>query len=193
MRNENGFTLIEVLVASVISAIIASALAGAFIVFLKNADSATSRLSESHDEQITAAYFTTDVQSAETVTVSTGVVNGPTAPICSAANPAPTFLTFSSPASGNPDVTYFTRILNGERQLVRSTASDTSVLVHNLKTCTVGQPDAAFASPTKITNCFAWVSGAGCTGQYVLMSVTVLTTKDPTGLTFTVRGNRRIS
>lgn len=61
--DERGFTLIELLVAIVIIGIIAVPLANVVIGYLHNADATTARLSESHDAQISAAYFSADVAS----------------------------------------------------------------------------------------------------------------------------------
>lgn len=62
-RDERGFTLIELLVAVVIIGIITVPLANVVIGYLRNADATTGRLSESHNAQISAAYFAADVAS----------------------------------------------------------------------------------------------------------------------------------
>lgn len=62
-REERGFTLVEMLVAIVIIGIIAVPLGNVVIGYLHNADATTGRLSESHDAQISAAYFAADVAS----------------------------------------------------------------------------------------------------------------------------------
>ncbi|MDT5023867.1 MAG: hypothetical protein QOE61_293 [Micromonosporaceae bacterium] len=62
-RDDRGVTLIELLVAIVILGIIIVPLGNALIGFSRNTDDTTRRLSESHDEQIMAAYFAQDVQS----------------------------------------------------------------------------------------------------------------------------------
>ncbi len=61
-RDDRGVTLIEVLVSVVILGIIIAPLSAALIAFLRNTDDTTRRMDESHDVQITAAYFTQDVQ-----------------------------------------------------------------------------------------------------------------------------------
>jgi prepilin-type N-terminal cleavage/methylation domain-containing protein len=65
-RDENGFTLIELLLAIVIVGIITVPLANLFFAYLRGADSTTARLSESHDVQIVAAYWSGDVASIGT-------------------------------------------------------------------------------------------------------------------------------
>jgi|GEM_PF-1862395 len=62
-RDDRGFTLIELLVAIVILGIIAVPMGNVVIGYLHNADATTGRLSESHDAQISAAYFSADVAS----------------------------------------------------------------------------------------------------------------------------------
>ena len=69
-RSEAGVTLIELLVAVVISGIIVSAIAGSIIVGFKTTDKTTTRLAESHDTQLVANYFPSDVSSARFADIS---------------------------------------------------------------------------------------------------------------------------
>jgi prepilin-type N-terminal cleavage/methylation domain-containing protein len=62
-RGEDGFTLVELLVAVVILGIIMVPLATVMIGFLRNTDAVTARLGESHDQQTAAAYWQQDVSS----------------------------------------------------------------------------------------------------------------------------------
>lgn len=67
-RDEVGFTLVELLIAVSILGVVISAVAAAMVVGLKTTDDTTTRLSESHDTQISTAYFGGDAQSADNVT-----------------------------------------------------------------------------------------------------------------------------
>jgi prepilin-type N-terminal cleavage/methylation domain-containing protein len=62
-RDDRGFTLVELLIAIVILGIIAVPLGNVIISYLRNTDATTARLSESHDAQVSAAYFAADVAS----------------------------------------------------------------------------------------------------------------------------------
>ncbi|HWH29175.1 MAG TPA: prepilin-type N-terminal cleavage/methylation domain-containing protein [Mycobacteriales bacterium] len=73
---EEGFTLIELMVASAILAVISAVLAAAFVVTLRTTDEANDRLGRAHDVHITTASFTPYVQSAQYV------VRGDATPAC---------------------------------------------------------------------------------------------------------------
>ena len=68
---DGGFTMVELLVVIVLTSIIMSVLASAFIVGADTISSANTRLQESHDAQLATAYFTTDVDSATYFSTST--------------------------------------------------------------------------------------------------------------------------
>jgi prepilin-type N-terminal cleavage/methylation domain-containing protein len=61
--NQRGFTLIELLLAVVIVGLIMVPLANTLIIYLKTSDATMTRLTQSHDQQIPAAYLAQDVQS----------------------------------------------------------------------------------------------------------------------------------
>lgn len=71
-QSDNGFTLIELLVAIVILAIIAVPLSMALFSYFRNSGSTQARLNESHDAQISAAYFAQDVSSLGLRTTASG-------------------------------------------------------------------------------------------------------------------------
>jgi prepilin-type N-terminal cleavage/methylation domain-containing protein len=62
-RDDRGVTLLEVLIAVVLLAIIMVPLTNALIAFMRNTDATNDRLAASHDAQIAAAYFAQDAQS----------------------------------------------------------------------------------------------------------------------------------
>lgn len=72
-RRERGLTLVEVLVAVVISGIIFGALVQASLIGLRTIDNTNDRLAGSNDTQLVASYFTGDVDSADTIS-TTGAV-----------------------------------------------------------------------------------------------------------------------
>lgn len=64
-EDEGGFTLIELLVTIVIVGVVMTALGGAVISIIHNSNVTTQTLTQSHDAQITAAYFANDIQSSD--------------------------------------------------------------------------------------------------------------------------------
>lgn len=63
-RSEDGFTLIELILTLSIISIIAVALVGVLIGYLRNANQTNTRLNESSDQQFISAYWQQDVSSA---------------------------------------------------------------------------------------------------------------------------------
>lgn len=62
-QDERGFTLVELVLAVVILAIITVPLGNVIISYIRHTDAVTARLNESHDAQVSAAYFSADVAS----------------------------------------------------------------------------------------------------------------------------------
>jgi prepilin-type N-terminal cleavage/methylation domain-containing protein len=62
-RRDDGFTLVELMVAIAIISLIMVPLAGVVFGYLRNTDATSARLAESHDQQIIAAYWQQDVSS----------------------------------------------------------------------------------------------------------------------------------
>ena len=65
MQNDQGFTLIELLMAITVTGIIFAALTTGYVSALKGTKGAHERLTESHDAQLLAIHFPSDVQSAD--------------------------------------------------------------------------------------------------------------------------------
>jgi prepilin-type N-terminal cleavage/methylation domain-containing protein len=61
-RDDSGFTLIELLVTLVVLGVIMAPLSGVVLAYLKNTDTTSARMSESHDAQIVSSYFGQDVR-----------------------------------------------------------------------------------------------------------------------------------
>lgn len=76
---EDGFTLIELLIVVVILPLVIGAVAIAMITALEATDagpeSTAQRLAETHDAQITSAYFVRDVQGAQLLTTASAVAS----------------------------------------------------------------------------------------------------------------------
>jgi prepilin-type N-terminal cleavage/methylation domain-containing protein len=65
-EGDDGFTLVELVIAVVIVGLITVPLGNVLLGFLNNTDATTARLLESHDVQITSAYWAQDVASIGT-------------------------------------------------------------------------------------------------------------------------------
>jgi prepilin-type N-terminal cleavage/methylation domain-containing protein len=147
-RDDDGFTLIELLVTIVIMGVIIVPLGNAFNTFLQNTDTTIRRVGESHDAQVSAAYFAQDassigerdssgalIQSVETASTSQFTACGSATPVIGFAWDDYT----STTASGQVRVVYVIRVVGTERQLHRLVCLDAStapsvdlVVIHNL-------------------------------------------------------------
>jgi Tfp pilus assembly protein PilW len=67
LRGEAGLTLVELLTAAAITALIVPALAGAFVVGWRTTGQTVGSLSDTRNRQLVASLFTRDVQGAATV------------------------------------------------------------------------------------------------------------------------------
>jgi prepilin-type N-terminal cleavage/methylation domain-containing protein len=175
-RDDRGLTLIELLLAVVLLAIIMVPLAGALISFFRNTNATTNRLTESHDEQIAAAYFAQDVQSigvhdwtAAPFTMKTSVEQnvGPTAGLypCGAASLPAAVLRFAwDEPTGDTStqvviVSYVVETVGGAQQLHRvrcaggsTTPTSDIVLAHEL--VSVGTP--TFTGSSTMPQAISW-------------------------------------
>jgi type II secretory pathway pseudopilin PulG len=159
---EEAFTLIELIIGIAITGIIVTAIAGALIVSFQTTNVTQQRLAESHDVQITSAYLANDVQSATTVTPSSGGT-------CSGAST--TVITFAY-ASGKAVYSCGTAS-NGETQVTRTFGTDSVVLAHF----------AGAARPTVTCS-----PNAACNGT--VGAVTMAFT-EASGYSYTLLGSRR--
>jgi prepilin-type N-terminal cleavage/methylation domain-containing protein len=70
-KQEDGFTLVELLVALVIMTLITGSVGAAFATAINGTRSSTQRVRESNDAQIIATYLTRDAQAAGGTSPST--------------------------------------------------------------------------------------------------------------------------
>lgn len=68
---ERGYTLIELLIVAVIIPLVIGAIASAIIVGYSDSSGVSTRITDSHDAQISSAYFVRDIESATEVSTST--------------------------------------------------------------------------------------------------------------------------
>jgi prepilin-type N-terminal cleavage/methylation domain-containing protein len=85
-RDEAGFTLMEVLIATVVAGILLIGVTSGFVVALKGTTGVSDRFIESHDAQLLATYYPEDVQS----TVPDSVDTNKTTPTGCASTPVGT-------------------------------------------------------------------------------------------------------
>ena len=71
VRQEKGFTLIELMIAVVVSSIVVAGITSAFIAAMGSTNQVHDRFIESHDAQRLSTHFTSDVQSADPSTIDT--------------------------------------------------------------------------------------------------------------------------
>ncbi len=203
LRSDVGFTLIELLITTVILGVITIPLANLVISYFTTSTVTTGRISESHDQQIAAAYFAQDVASVGTRSSTTPY--GATQSIWTSGFPAgscglagggtPLILikwddkawnaTTQSESVSVNSAGYFIRAVSGQNQLHRvycpgaAQPSDV-VLAHDVNT----------VGPNQVT-CSSTCSAATLPATVTLQ----LAIKDPAGkgqaYTLTLNGQRR--
>jgi prepilin-type N-terminal cleavage/methylation domain-containing protein len=150
LREDEGFTIVELLVGMVVVALIMGAIASALIVGLRTTDATTERLNESHDVQISSAYLANDVQSAASVQVAGGGD-------CSSQT---TIVTFTY-ADGRQAV-YACGPGGGETRVTRTFDRETVVLAHfagPAKPSVTCAPSCGSGTPARVDITFTERSG----------------------------------
>lgn len=147
-RREEGFTLVELMVAVTILAIITGVIAAAMMVSFRTTDEANDRLARAHDVQISTSAFASDVQSADTVLIGAGT------PACGAAADL-SFVWTDPNAAPAPVVNVASYRIEGTRLLrtyCRSggtTSTYEQVLSHNVKVAGTPTCDGSTCSGLK--------------------------------------------
>jgi prepilin-type N-terminal cleavage/methylation domain-containing protein len=185
IRDDRGFTMIELLAVVLILGIIIGPISRAIIVGIKTTDATTTRLRESNDRQFLSRYWPADVESANDYCITsgcTGVVICTRSGVASAASlPVASFTSTDTVAPGGADIvrvtSYVTETVTGENRLTRLRCED-----------------GAFQNQTPVIH-FAGNLGPsnpvtcppGCSAL-VTISVT-----DTSGNTYLAQGHRRAS
>ena len=178
-RGEEGFTLVEMLMAIVISGFIVAPLTAGLIVGLRTTDETANRLTGSNDAQILSAWLPPDIQS--TGNVAGDVVYSPTANTeCSGVSNRLRLKWRETQGSTTNNYVVAYAIVSASEgrwflqryQCVNGGAATTHVVARNLASSTA--------------------TSVSVSGTKISMTVTEKTTPtDPTSYTFTVSGNRR--
>ena len=113
INDERGVSMVEVLVTIAISGLLMTVLAATIVTGLRTTDDTRERVEESHDVNMVTTWFTSDVQTAGSVSTSDGSCGG--APIV--------HLTWSDLGTVT-EVTYRARTVDGERVLTRYACVD---------------------------------------------------------------------
>ncbi|HEY2812910.1 MAG TPA: prepilin-type N-terminal cleavage/methylation domain-containing protein [Acidimicrobiales bacterium] len=200
-HDDAGVTLMELLVCIAIMSIVSVALASAFVAANKSITKSGYLMDDSHDGQIAASYFTTDVESADSISTAAY-------PSCSAGTPLISFTWHGWDQSHNPPVEIqkvaVYRVVEpvnpgDERQLVRQycegvnsssvTPVSSTVIAHNLK------PGGGAADPA--VTCFSAVPVSVTCDSSIASAQLVGTARsqmsdDNVFFTYTVRATRRL-
>jgi hypothetical protein len=155
----------ELLVVLGILPIVIGGVAVAMISSFSSAGAVTSRVNDSHDAQITSAYFTRDVQGASLISTST------THSICPSATTGPQLLGLRWFSGGTPiSITYALSTNTSSAQLMRSYCAGAAAPV---TTVAVNNAFTGLASPTVSNACAAGVSSCATSATHTNVMVLV--------------------
>jgi prepilin-type N-terminal cleavage/methylation domain-containing protein len=208
-RDDEGFTLIELLVAVVIVGIIFAPLSSVVIAYLRNTDTTTARLTESHDLQIASAYWAQDVASVGTHSTASpyALVQSIESNVaynvgnaCGVAGTPNATVRFSwdAYAVGSTTATlvrvaYVVETVSGQTQLHRIRCSGSSTPVSDLVLAHDLDPDLTtpltVGCPTDATTC----ANAPAVPMIVNLDLTIKDPKSATSYSVTLTGQRRQS
>lgn len=173
LRDEDGFTLAELMLTMVIGGIVMAAMVNSIVVGLRTTDETSTRLAESRGAQITSAHFLGDAQSSDDVSTSDTD--------CSGVTPV---VRFAWTDAGVAKVaSWFVQTASGERRLVRAYCEGGSPVA-----TVVG---AHYLSPVvdPVVACTG-LAGSSCTGEPETIKLTVT---ESSGYVFDVTATRRVS
>lgn len=202
-RGDAGFTLVELLIAITVIGIVTVPLGNVLIAYFRNTDATTARLKESHDVQITSAYWAQDVASTGTHATTSpyglrqsieiaAAYDGGLYPCGAPGTPAAVvrlswddYATASSNAT-TVRVAYVVKTVSGKTELHRIRCNNSSTPISDL----VLAHDLALGTPPTVT------CSTTCTAAAVPATVALnLTIRDPksngSAYTVTLTGQRR--
>jgi prepilin-type N-terminal cleavage/methylation domain-containing protein len=184
-RDERGFTLIELMVATAILGVVIAPLGAAFIVTFKTTGDATNRIAASNDAQQLSIYLPPDVQSADDA-----IVSGFTASTCTGvtASTIKLQLVASSNDADYVDATDFNVVY-----FVQSAGTSPNITYQLVRKTCVGTTTSTvvgrnLASTTAVTVTRTPTSGAL---QRVSVLVTEKSSNNDPSYTYTVTAGRR--
>jgi prepilin-type N-terminal cleavage/methylation domain-containing protein len=193
-RGDDGVTLIELLVCIAITGVVMSALAMSFFASTRSIKDSSARMANTHDSQMAASFFSSDMQSSNWLWTATPPPGFHT---CGPGGSIVTLAWVGSDSQGKEltkVATYRVITQGGERQLVRHlcsgpglaiTPTSTVVIAHNL-----------YPSDPTVT-CFrpAGTPLPSCDGQNVavaqLMAHAQANDADGTGFDYFLQATRR--
>jgi hypothetical protein len=172
--DEDGFTLVELIIGMLIVTLLIGAIGSALIVSLRTTDVTNKRMSESHDVQITSAYLANDVQGAKTVD------KDPSTTTCAVTGSMTTLITFNIYDAGDPTgnttipaVYGCGTVANGETQVTRTFANQAPIVIAHFAgtarpTVTVTYDPAHPTIPVSVTMTFTKASDCTLDCTYTL-------------------------